>query len=164
MKWIDLEPLTTIEDAAIAVVTTANHTGDECRANFNGYELAAQPLVTDEDELIQAYYQHCAGNDPQERSRPGDELGAEVILITVGLLRDCLLYGFGEDEFERFKDAARSIVAKAQLIPESGGSPIKAARDIYETDRKFGNRLTNVQKAMLFIAAIELMQETAAGK
>jgi hypothetical protein len=161
MKRLDIPPMTSIVDAAIAVVTTANHIGEECCANYNGFDLVAHPLVTDEDDLIQAYYRHMGEMHGTLEFHPGDELGAEVILITVGLLRDCLLYGFGEDQFNEFRLAARRVVDKARKLPDCGGSAIKAARDLFNNDAKFGNKLSNAQKAMLFIAAVELMQEQA---
>lgn len=161
MKWIEINPCTEIQDAAIAIVFEANTSGEEVRAKFNSFTLIALPHQTDEDELIAAYYRHMAGNELTRHADPGTELGAEIILTTVGLLRDMLLHGFGEDKFNAFRMHARKVVTKAQQLPECGGSSIKAARDVFNADVNFGNQLNNGQKAMLFIAAVELMQEQA---
>lgn len=163
MKRIEIQPMTTIEDAAIAVVTTANHTGEECRADFNGFDLVAHPLVTDEDDLIQAYYRHLAANEAGDGSRPGDELAADVILILTAILRDLLKQGYGRQQFAQTLQFARNAVTRGMAeLPETGGIPISAARALFNYDQQFGNQMTHGQKAMLFIAAVELMQEQAA--
>lgn len=160
MTTIDLTPDCTIEDAAIAVVTTANHTGEECRAKFNGFDLVALPLVTDEDDLIAAYWAWVReGIDSQNEPQRGDELAAEVILILVAMFEDMLKKAMRDYEVVRAK--AREVVSRCADTPECDGSHIKAALDIFRADQQFGRKFHNGQKAMLFIAAVELMQERA---
>ena len=165
MKEIYIDKGCTIEDAAIAVVATANMEGVQCRAKFNGFDLVAHPLVTDEDDLIASYFAwQCERVDAEHGLEHGDELAADVILILTALLRDLLLQGFGPQQFKATLQFARNAVTRGVAeLPETGWIPISAARALFNYDQQFGNQMTNGQKAMLFIAAVELMQERAAG-
>lgn len=161
MKWIEIDPGAEIDDAATAIVFEANTCGEEVRAKFNSFTLIALPHMTDEDELIAAYYRHLSEAFRRRSADQGAELGAEVILILTDLLQDLLASALDRRTYESLRRGARQAVGNSASFPGAGISHIKAARDVYATDAANGRKFNNAQKAMLFIAAVELMGERA---
>jgi hypothetical protein len=98
----------------------------------------------------------------QRYHRPEDipDLAIEVILTVIAILRDMMQHAM-QDDYRSNLEAAKRTVSKAAILPECNGSNIGAAQSIFDTDQRFGNTLNNGQKAMLFIAAVELTQEQA---
>jgi hypothetical protein len=157
---IDILPGTTISDAAEHLVERAERTGVVCTADFNGCVLEATPGLSRPDDLTDAYYEHCkvASRNYRNSRACGDELGAEVILTLVAILRSQMEFAL-KDQFAGFLVRARHVVEKTSIGCD--GSHIKAARDLFNIDNQNGNHLNNAEKSMLFIAAVELMQEQA---
>jgi hypothetical protein len=155
MNIIELTPDCTIEDAAIAVVTTANHTGQECRAKFNGFDLVAHPLVTDEDDLIRAYWQH--------RSAIHDGIIVDALRMMSELLANAMLRALGTEQYAACKHVAHETLKRAMARPEIGDGPLVAAVVMNRAAEMAGDRMAIMERSMLFIAAMEIAIEKAEG-
>jgi hypothetical protein len=163
MRTIEILPGTSISDAAERLVEEADRSGMICKADFNGCELVATPGLSRPNDLTGAYYEHCqvAARNYRNSHACGDELGAEVILTLVAILRSQMEFALKAD-FAPFLNDAKRVVSMAAESASCDGSHIKAARDIFNADNTHGGKFNNCQKAMLFIAAVELMEEYAA--
>jgi hypothetical protein len=155
MNTIDLTPDCTIEDAAIAVVTTANHTGQECRAKFNGFDLVAHPLVTDEEDLIRAYWQH--------RAAVHDGIIVEALRMMSELLANAMLRELGTEKYDACKQIVHETLKRVMARPDIGDGPLVAAVVMNRAAEVAGDRMAIMERSMLFIAAMEVAIEKAEG-
>ena len=93
----------------------------------------------------------------------GSELAAEIVLTVVAMLRGMILVALRRepDGFERRMRAAKGALRSVLDVDEDCAGPIHAAMRLCKLP---GSRMENASRAMLFIAAVEMLEEQAKGE